>query len=247
MALSISICFLIYFFIYLFNVFLFKFIFQLLSIYLSIYLSICLFVSLCFYSFLSLSLSQYCYLSHSLALSFSVIDHKLISLFIFSLFHSVAFAFSLFFPFYFLYLAKEKFHFLLSFSFSFFSFFFLFPLFLFFSLSHSSFTLFFAFFLSFFYPFSYSLISSPTVSLCRVSAVVIFIYLGSLSSLLGIVPGSSSFGHLIKPISFLLCVSASHHHCLWGMESPPPSLKFHLGLFLLGHLINPIPLGLGVV
>lgn len=45
----------------------------------------------------------------------------------------------------------------------------------------------------------------------------------------------------------LLCVSASHHHCPRSVESPLPSLKFHLGLFLFGHLIKPVPQRLGIV
>lgn len=43
-------------------------------------------------------------------------------------------------------------------------------------------------------------------------------------------PITPPFGHLIKSISFQLCVSTSHHHCF------PPSLKFHLDSLLLGHL-----------
>ncbi|CAE1266140.1 unnamed protein product [Acanthosepion pharaonis] len=48
------------------------------------------------------------------------------------------------------------------------------------------------------------------------------------------------FGHLIKPVSFLLCANTSHHHCQRGMESPPSSLKFHLGIILFGHFIKPL-------
>ncbi|CAE1253424.1 UPF0598 protein F59C6.12,UPF0598 protein C8orf82,UPF0598 protein C8orf82 homolog [Acanthosepion pharaonis] len=66
---------------------------------------------------------------------------------------------------------------------------------------------------------------------------------GCPTSLLGILPvPSPTFGHLIKPVSFL-CMSTCHHHCPRGMESPLPSLKFHLGSFLLGHLTKPVPQG----
>ncbi|CAE1266145.1 unnamed protein product [Acanthosepion pharaonis] len=55
-------------------------------------------------------------------------------------------------------------------------------------------------------------------------------------------PGTYLFGHLIKPISFLVCANTSHHHYQRGMEGPPSSLKFPLGLIRFGHLHpNPSP------
>lgn len=69
---------------------------------------------------------------------------------------------------------------------------------------------------------------------------------GSPFFLLGILPvPSCSFGHVIKSVSFL-CVSASHHHRPSGVESPQPSLKFHMGLLLFGHLIKPVSFLLSV-
>ncbi|CAE1297747.1 unnamed protein product [Acanthosepion pharaonis] len=52
-------------------------------------------------------------------------------------------------------------------------------------------------------------------------------------------------GHVIKSVSFL-CVSASRHHRPRGVESPQPSLKFHVGLFLFGHLIKSVSFLLSV-
>lgn len=62
------------------------------------------------------------------------------------------------------------------------------------------------------------------------------------SVLLGILPGPfHSFGHIIKPVSYLLCVSASHQHYTRDVENPLPPVKFHLEPLLLGHMTKPVP------
>ncbi|CAE1248702.1 unnamed protein product [Acanthosepion pharaonis] len=62
--------------------------------------------------------------------------------------------------------------------------------------------------------------------------------MGGPSFLLGILRGPTP--PFDQTVSFLLCVSASHHHCTRSVASPLSCLNFPLGSLLLGHQTRPL-------